>query len=88
MPEHPPNSYEAVLSSGASAFLVEQPKQVQRLLLSLIERLANQSAHFGDYSFADSTGRALQVTRVGRFSFTYWADDPVKELRIVEISIL
>jgi len=88
MPDRHPHSYEAVLSSGASAFLVEQPKQVQRSLLALIEGLAGQPAQLGNYSFQDSTGRSVQAIRMGRFNFTYWADHPVKELRIVEISIL
>ncbi len=88
MPERPPHSYEAVLSSRASTFLFEQPKHVQRLLLALIEKLANQPAQLGDYSFSDSTGRTVQAIRAGRFNVAYWADDPVKELRIVEIKTL
>ena len=88
MPEHPFRAYEPVLSSNAAAFLVEQSKGVQRSLFGLIGQLAKQPGQSGSYSYKDSAGRTLQVAKVGKFTFSYWADDPVKELRIVEISIL
>lgn len=82
------SGYEVVLSSGAAAFLVEQPKAVQRRLIALLRTLSMQPAQPGDYSVRDSTGRWLQVLRVGKFTFTFWPDDAVGELRIIEISLL
>ena len=82
------HAYEPVLAASAAAFLVEQPKQVQRSLIGLIGRLAENPARLGDYSTKDADGRALQVLRIGKFTVTYWTDDPVKELRIMDIFIL
>jgi hypothetical protein len=88
MPKRVVHVYEPVLSSSAAAFLVEQSKRVQRSLIGLIERMAEHPAQLGEYSTKDSSGRTLQVLRAGKFTLTYWADDPVKELRIMEISVL
>jgi hypothetical protein len=56
--------------------------------MGLLRTLSMQPAQPGDYSVRDSTGRWLQVLRVGKFDFTFWPDDVVGELRIIEISLL
>jgi hypothetical protein len=39
----------------------------------------------GEYQTRDHTGRVLENLRLGDHIITYWADDPVKELRILDI---
>jgi hypothetical protein len=61
---------------------------MQRLLIALIEKLAEHPAQLGDYQTMDSNGRILHVLRTGKFVLVYWPDDPTKDLRIVEIALL
>jgi hypothetical protein len=50
--------------------------------------MALHPAQSGDYAVKDSSGRWLQVQRIGKFAFTYWPDDAARELRILEIAAL
>lgn len=83
MPDH--YSYEPVLSSKAAGFLVSLPKTRQRKLITLLQQLAGNPAQSGDYSLSDDTGREVQFILIGDLLIAFWADDPVKELRIVDI---
>jgi hypothetical protein len=41
----------------------------------------------GDYSERDEIGREIEVVVVGRFAVLFWADHPVKEIKIVELRL-
>ena len=53
--------------------------------MDLLYRLAASPHQPGDFHEPDDTGRAVQFLLLGNFLISYWPDDAVKELRIVEI---
>ena len=77
--------YEPVLSSKAADFLVSLSKPRQRKLIDLLYQLAANPFQPGDFSHADDTGRDVQFIFIRDLLIAYWADHPVKELRIVDI---
>jgi hypothetical protein len=77
--------YEPVLSSQAVAFLVGLSKPRQRKLIDLIFQLSENPSQVGDYSEPDDAGRTVQFMLIRNVVIAFWADDAVKELRIVEI---
>jgi len=79
------HTYEPVLSSKAAAFLVSLSKVRQRKLIALLYQLAANPSQVGDYSEPDSCGRDVQFILVRDLLIAFWADHPVRELRIVEI---
>ena len=83
MPER--HSYEPVLSSKAAGFLLSLSKARQKKLVGLLYQLADSPAQIGDYSEADDSGRDVQFILIRDLLVAYWADHPVKELRIVDI---
>ena len=78
-------SYEPVLSSKVADFLLSLSKARQKKLIGLLYQLAENPAQIGDYSEPDDTGRDVQFILIRDLMIAYWADDPVKELRIVDI---
>jgi hypothetical protein len=79
------HSYEPVLSPKAADFLVSLPRTRQRKLVTLLAQLAADPFHTGDYSLLDDSAREVQFILIGDLLIAYWADHPVKELRIVDI---
>lgn len=51
-------------------------------LLEIIPTLA------GETTERDDTGRTVQVKFVGRFKVVYWADHPVKEIKVLKLQRL
>ncbi len=65
---------------------MESPNQVdRRRILSFLESLANTPDLVGDYTESDDTGRRIQIKIVGEYALSYWADHPVKEVKVVRI---
>ncbi|QTN32897.1 hypothetical protein HZ994_11355 [Akkermansiaceae bacterium] len=79
------HSYEPVLSSKAADFLLSLSKARQKKLIGLLYQLAASPAQIGDYSEPDDTGRDVQFILIRDLLVAFWADHPVKELRIVDI---
>lgn len=79
------HAYEPVLSSIAAAFLISLPKARQRKLIGLLYQLSENPSQIGDYSEPDETGREMQFILVRDQLIAFWADHPVRELRIVMI---
>ena len=77
--------YDPVLSSKAAAFLIALSKSRQRKLIALLRQLADSPSQIGDYSEQDDAGREVQFILVRDLLIAFWADHPVKELRIVNI---
>ena len=77
--------YEPVLSAKAWEQLNSLSRQRQKRITRLIHQLADYPFRLGDYQTRDSTGRTLENLNIEGFVFTYWADDPAKELRILDI---
>jgi hypothetical protein len=57
----------------------------QQRITRLIHQLADYPHRRGDYQTRDSTDRTLKNIQLQGHLFTYWADGPAKELRIVEL---
>lgn len=81
----PIKPYEPVLSAKAWELLGSLSRKRQQRLIKLIHQLADQPSRLGDYQTRDSTGRTLENLQFDGFLFTYWADGPVNELRILDI---
>jgi hypothetical protein len=86
MPSH--FAYEPVLSSRPASFLIGLSKAKQRRVIDLIFRLAENPTQLGDYATREKGGRDIQHLMVGDWHFSFWADHPVRELRITEIAEL
>jgi hypothetical protein len=54
-------------------------------LLRIFQTIAANPYQRGDYVEKDATGRNFQVKRFGRWLIVFWLDDPVREVRIIEI---
>ncbi len=79
------HAYEPVLSSKAADFLIALSKTRQKKLIALLYQLSGNPAQIGDYSEPDDSGRDVQFILIRDLLIAYWADHPVKELRIVDI---
>ena len=80
--------YDPVLSTKAWEFLRSLSRRRQERLTRLIYQLAAYPHRLGDYRTRDSTGRYLENLRVEGYIFTFWKDNAVNELRILEITEL
>jgi len=80
--------YEPVLSSKALGSFLGLPKKKQRQLSDILFGLASYPSQSGDYSFPDDHGREIQYILLGDYVIGFWADHPVKEMRIVEIDLV
>jgi hypothetical protein len=78
-------SYETVLPTKASTFLVALSKPKQRRLIRLLFQLAENPNQIGDYSERDNTGRKIHFLLLQSLLIAFWSDHAVKEFRIVEI---
>ena len=83
-----PISYDPVLSSKASSFLVGLSKPKQKQVLRLLFQLAELPGQLGDYSTREEGAREIQHLMVGDWHFSFWADHAVRELRVTEIDEL
>lgn len=81
----PPLTYEPVLSSKAWELLSSLSRRKQQRLTRLLYQLADCPGRLGDYQSYDSAGRTLENLRLEGFLVTFWADTPVRELRILDI---
>jgi hypothetical protein len=78
-------SYEPVLSSNATEFLLALTKRRQKIFIRLLYQLAENPGQIGDYSIQDETGREIQVLLIRDLIIAFWADDSAKEMRIVAL---
>ncbi|MBI2510401.1 MAG: hypothetical protein HYV96_00350 [Opitutae bacterium] len=80
-----PTSYDPVLSSKASSFLIGLSRSKQRQVLRLLFQLSEFPSQLGDYSTRETDGREIQHLMVGDWHISFWADHAVRELRITEL---
>ena len=57
----------------------------RRRVMDFINSLAANPFSVGDFSEKDDVGRDVQVKIVGRFAVTFWADHPVREVKVTHI---
>jgi hypothetical protein len=60
-------------------------KREREDLLRLFRSLADSPHQRGDWLQKGRSGREFQVKRFGRWLVTFWPDDPVLELRVVDL---
>lgn len=63
-----------------------RPVATRRMILSQVEKLANNPFIEGDFEVTAATERKNQVQVLHGFAITFWTDHAVKELRIVDVS--
>ena len=78
-------SYRVFIAMEVIAFLKTCRRPEQFLLTRLFEQLANDPFRAGDYVERDEIGRPIQVVIVGKYAVFFWADHPVKEVRVVDL---
>lgn len=54
-------------------------------LLSFFDFLERDPFQSGDYEMKSPEGRSIQVKIVGSLAVLYWADHPVKEIKVVDL---
>jgi len=77
--------HEVFLRSEA----IESLRRIQgiqrRRIAGFIESLALDPFLSGDYSVQDSSGRFIHIKILGSYAVTFWADHPVREIKMIDI---
>lgn len=60
-------------------------KREREQLMRIFAGLADDPFQKGDYIERTTSGREVQMKRFGKWLVTYWPDDPVTELRIIDL---
>lgn len=79
------DSWTYVLDEVAFHFFISQSAMERRKLAAAFERLRADPHRDADYSCNDATGRTLSVCGFRPFLVTFWLDEFVSEIRIVNI---
>jgi hypothetical protein len=80
--------YRTVFSREAMEFAVQADAAVFGEIEAWVNRVERVPAARGDYTERDDDGRELQVVILDAAVITYWADDAVREVRVVRIKSL
>lgn len=57
----------------------------RKKIMDFICSLREDPFALGDYTDQDSASRKRQIKVIGDYAITYWLDDPVKKVMIVDI---
>jgi len=57
----------------------------RKQIMSFVRSLAQDPHPPGDYTDLDETHRTRQIRIIGRYAVTYWADDPVKAVMVLDV---
>lgn len=66
---------DAVPNSGAQ----------RKRIMDFIRTLREQPRTEGDYTDKDTSQRVRQIKIIGDYAITYWLDDPVKIVMVVDV---
>jgi hypothetical protein len=80
IPEH-----KFVVDDAVIEFFSSRNKRERDDLLRIFGMLAQSPYQTGEWVQRTSSGRELQVKRCGRWLIRYWLDEPVLEVRIVDV---
>jgi hypothetical protein len=78
--------YSYAVDDSVLEFFSASNKREREQLMRIFMVLADNPFQKGDYVQKSASGRTLQVKRFGKWLITYWPDDPVTELRVVDIA--
>ena len=74
-----------VVDDAVMAFFTDRSKREREDLLRVFKALAESPYQKGDWRQKTKSGRELQVKRLGKWLVAFWLDDPVREVRIVDV---
>lgn len=57
----------------------------RRRIMDFIRTLREHPRTDGDYTDKDSSGRVRQIRIIGDYAITYWLDDPVRIVMVVDV---
>ena len=77
--------YAFVADDTVLEFFTSRNKREREELLRIFKSLAASPYQKGDWQQKTKSGRELEVIRFGKWLVTYWLDDPVLEVRIVDV---
>jgi hypothetical protein len=77
--------YSYAVDDSVLEFFSASKRREREQLMRVFALLADDPFQKGDFVEKSKSGRELQVKRFGKWMITYWPDDPVTELRIVDI---
>jgi hypothetical protein len=60
-------------------------KRDREELLKIFQALADSPYQMGEWRQRTTSGRELQVKRFGKWMVSFWLDEPVLEVRIVDV---
>ena len=74
-----------VVDDTVMGFFIERSKREREDLLKIFRTLADSPYQTGGWRQRTKSGRELQVKRFGKWLVSFWLDDPVLEVRIVDV---
>jgi hypothetical protein len=74
-----------VVDDKVMAVFTECSKREREDLLKIFKALAESPYQTGEWRQKTKSGRELQVKRFGKWLVSFWLDDPVLEIRIVDV---
>ena len=77
--------YELYLRNEVFAFLRQCRRTDREALLTFLRAIADDPHRRGDFTERDRSDRDLEVLVFRGYAVVYWADHPVKELKVVDI---
>ena len=77
--------YAYAVDDSVVEFFSARPSREREELLHIFRTLALALNPRGDWVQRTATGRELQVKRFGKWLVTFWRDEPVLEVRIVDV---
>jgi len=77
--------YRVFIEARVLAALRELKRSEQQRILRLFEHLGRNPFQQGDYAEHDEVGRPVQVLVLNRHAVVFWADHPVKEVKILDL---
>jgi hypothetical protein len=79
------SQYVFAADDSVVEFFSQCSKREREDLLRLFRSLADSPHQRGDWIQKGRSGREFQVKRFGRWLVTFWPDNPVLELRVVDL---
>ena len=59
----------------------------RRRIMDFVRALQDQPQTEGDYADKDASLRVRQIKIIGDYAVTYWLDDPVKTVMVVDVRL-
>jgi hypothetical protein len=79
------HEHKFVVDESVVEFFLERSKREREELLRIFKAMAASPYQRGEWIQRTNSGRELQVKRFRRWIVRFWLDDPVREIRIVDV---